>query len=125
MHKFFLFKESFNHLPYLIIYSFAQMLLSIMLHQDLLINSYFCFLFVFSFCLIWSAVDPGTVETKIMREVPSCLSGVAFLVLKLLGLLQSPEKGISSILDAALAPPVSLTQSNYSYLLELNADTLQ
>ncbi|XP_062145977.1 uncharacterized protein LOC133853974 isoform X1 [Alnus glutinosa] len=51
------------------------------------------------------AVDPGTVETKIMREVPSCLSGVAFLVLKLLGLLQSPEKGISSILDAALAPP--------------------
>jgi dehydrogenase/reductase SDR family protein X len=70
-------------------------------------------------------VDPGTVETKIMREVPSCLSGVAFIVLKLLGLLQSPEKGISSILDAALAPPVSLTQSNYSYLLELNADTLQ
>ncbi|GMY30695.1 dehydrogenase/reductase SDR family member on chromosome X isoform X2 [Fagus crenata] len=51
------------------------------------------------------AVDPGVVETNIMREVPSCLSCVAFTVLKLLGLLQSPEKGITSVLDAALAPP--------------------
>ncbi|VVA25259.1 PREDICTED: short-chain [Prunus dulcis] len=51
------------------------------------------------------AVDPGFVETNIMREVPSCLSSLAFIVLKLLGLLQSPEIGVSSILDAALAPP--------------------
>ncbi|KAL4606617.1 hypothetical protein ACB092_09G116200 [Castanea dentata] len=51
------------------------------------------------------AVDPGVVETKIMRELPSCLSCVAFTVLKLLSLLQSPERGIRSILDAALAPP--------------------
>ncbi|KAK9986417.1 hypothetical protein SO802_031368 [Lithocarpus litseifolius] len=51
------------------------------------------------------AVDPGVVETNIMREVPSCLSCVAFTVLKLLSLLQSPEKGIRSVLDAALAPP--------------------
>ncbi|KAB1213123.1 Dehydrogenase/reductase SDR family member on chromosome X [Morella rubra] len=51
------------------------------------------------------AVDPGVVETNIMREVPSCLSHVALTVLKLLGLLQSPEQGISAILDAALAPP--------------------
>ncbi|XP_048439671.1 dehydrogenase/reductase SDR family member on chromosome X-like isoform X1 [Pyrus x bretschneideri] len=51
------------------------------------------------------AVDPGVVETNIMREVPSCLSGLAFIVLKLLGLLQSPEIGVSSILDAALSPP--------------------
>jgi hypothetical protein len=55
------------------------------------------------------------VETNIMREVPSCLSCVAFTVLKLLGLLQSPEKGITSVLDAALAPPVSFTPSNYLY----------
>lgn len=40
-----------------------------------------------------------------MREVPSCISHMAFMVLKLLFLLQSPEKGVSSILDAALAPP--------------------
>ncbi|KAG6636374.1 dehydrogenase/reductase SDR family member on chromosome X-like isoform X2 [Carya illinoinensis] len=51
------------------------------------------------------AADPGVVQTNIMREVPPCLSHVAFMVLKLLGLLQSPEKGISSIIDAALAPP--------------------
>lgn len=51
------------------------------------------------------AVDPGCVETKIMREIPAYLSHAAFAVLKLLGLLQSPEEGISSILDAALAPP--------------------
>ncbi|XP_059662082.1 short-chain dehydrogenase TIC 32, chloroplastic-like isoform X2 [Cornus florida] len=51
-----------------------------------------------------SAADPGIVKTNIMREIPSCLSQVAFLVLKLLGLLQSPENGVHSILDAALAP---------------------
>ena len=52
--SFFLFKETFNHLPYLIISSFTQMLLSIMLHQDILINSYFCFLFVSDF--VWFEV---------------------------------------------------------------------
>ncbi|KAK3011354.1 hypothetical protein RJ639_012805 [Escallonia herrerae] len=51
------------------------------------------------------AVDPGAVKTNIMREVPSCLSQVAFLVLMLVGLLQSPENGVCSVLDAALAPP--------------------
>ncbi|XP_062095806.1 uncharacterized protein LOC133801576 [Humulus lupulus] len=51
------------------------------------------------------AADPGAVKTNLMREVPSCISHVAFVVLNLLGLLQSPENGISSILDAALAPP--------------------
>ncbi|KAK3002033.1 hypothetical protein RJ639_022544 [Escallonia herrerae] len=51
------------------------------------------------------AVDPGAVKTNIMREVPSCLSQVAFLILKLVGLLQSPENGVCSVLDAALAPP--------------------
>lgn len=54
-----------------------------------------------------SAVDPGVVKTNIMREIPSCLSETANLVLRLLGLLQSPEVGVSSIVDAALSPPVS------------------
>ncbi|XP_043707160.1 short-chain dehydrogenase TIC 32 A, chloroplastic-like isoform X2 [Telopea speciosissima] len=53
------------------------------------------------------AVDPGVVETNIMREVPSFLSQLAFMVLRLLGLLQSPENGVESIVDATLAPPES------------------
>lgn len=52
-----------------------------------------------------NVADPGAVKTNIMREVPLCLSLLAVSVLKLLGLLQYPENGISSILDAALAPP--------------------
>ncbi|XP_047341639.1 dehydrogenase/reductase SDR family member on chromosome X [Impatiens glandulifera] len=51
------------------------------------------------------AADPGVVRTRIMREIPKFLSCTAFSVLKLLGLLQSPEIGIHSIIDAALAPP--------------------
>ncbi|TMW88978.1 hypothetical protein EJD97_017811 [Solanum chilense] len=51
------------------------------------------------------AADPGVVKTNIMREIPSSLSWLAFFVLKLLGLLQSPEVGISSVLDAVHAPP--------------------
>ncbi|KAK9929828.1 hypothetical protein M0R45_026906 [Rubus argutus] len=51
------------------------------------------------------AVDPGVVKTNIMREVSPCLSNLAFVVLRLFCLLQSPEVGVSSILDAALAPP--------------------
>ncbi|KAK4277534.1 hypothetical protein QN277_015521 [Acacia crassicarpa] len=52
-----------------------------------------------------TAADPGAVQTNIMREVPSIISSLAFKVLGLLGLLQTPEHGISSIIDAALAPP--------------------
>lgn len=85
------------------------MLSFIVLHWDAFVTNNYCLMFVSSICLIWSAVDPGVVETNIMREVPSCLSHVALTVLKLLGLLQSPEQGISAILDAALAPPVSFT----------------
>ncbi|XP_060201143.1 uncharacterized protein LOC132629800 isoform X2 [Lycium barbarum] len=51
------------------------------------------------------AADPGAVKTNIMREIPSCLSWFAFYILKLLGLLQSPEVGIDSVLDAVHAPP--------------------
>ncbi|KAK8572130.1 hypothetical protein V6N12_028192 [Hibiscus sabdariffa] len=59
-----------------------------------------------------SAADPGFVKTNIMREFPSYLSNLAFQVLRILGLLQSPEDGVSSILDAALAPPDSHTMPN-------------
>lgn len=62
---------------------------------------------LFCFVVYFSAADPGAVQTNIMREVPSFLSHATFVVLKLLGLLQSPNDGVSSILDAALAPPVS------------------
>ncbi|XVF62372.1 hypothetical protein PTKIN_Ptkin09bG0002700 [Pterospermum kingtungense] len=51
------------------------------------------------------AADPGMVETNIMREVPYCLSYLAFKIFKLLGVSQSPKNGVNSILDAALAPP--------------------
>ena len=44
-----------------------------------------------------------------MREIPSCIASMAFLGLKLLGALQAPENGVSSIIDAALAPPVSIS----------------
>ncbi|KAK9100105.1 hypothetical protein Scep_023535 [Stephania cephalantha] len=51
------------------------------------------------------AADPGVVHTNIMREVPLPLSLLATTVLKYFGLLQSPEEGVESIIDAALAPP--------------------
>ncbi|OVA03358.1 Short-chain dehydrogenase/reductase SDR [Macleaya cordata] len=51
------------------------------------------------------AADPGVVETNIMREVPSHLSFLAVTILRILGLLQSPDNGVESIIDAALAPP--------------------
>lgn len=43
-----------------------------------------------------------------MRELPPSLRKLAFMVLGFLHLLQSPEIGVGSIIDAALAPPVSL-----------------
>ncbi|KAH1255710.1 Dehydrogenase/reductase SDR family member on chromosome X [Glycine max] len=49
--------------------------------------------------------DPGVVQTKLMQEVPAILSWLALYVLKRLQLLQSPECGVDSIIDAALAPP--------------------
>ncbi|GFP94893.1 dehydrogenase/reductase sdr family member on chromosome x [Phtheirospermum japonicum] len=51
------------------------------------------------------AVDPGAVQTNIMREIPSCVSRMAYVGLKILGLLQSPETSVRSIVDASLAPP--------------------
>jgi hypothetical protein len=43
-----------------------------------------------------------------MRELPECLSRFAFLVLRFLKLLQEPGTGVDAVLDAALAPHVSL-----------------
>lgn len=51
------------------------------------------------------AADPGAVATNIWRELPWHVFTLACAVLKLLGLLQSPEDGVNSIIDAALAPP--------------------
>ncbi|KAK9683062.1 hypothetical protein RND81_10G115300 [Saponaria officinalis] len=51
-----------------------------------------------------NVADPGAVKTKIMRELPSSLSQLAFSILKPMQLLQFPEEGVSSILDASLAP---------------------
>ncbi|KAG6537675.1 hypothetical protein ZIOFF_002770 [Zingiber officinale] len=51
------------------------------------------------------AADPGFVETNIMRELPPSLQKLAFMVLGFLHLLQSPEIGVGSIIDAALASP--------------------
>lgn len=53
------------------------------------------------------AVDPGAVKTHIMRELPSYISQAAFAALWFFGFLRSPRVGVSSTLDAALAPPVS------------------
>jgi hypothetical protein len=53
------------------------------------------------------AVDPGTVKTNIMRELPSWLEVVAHFVLTILGLLQQPQTGAAAVIDAALAPKVS------------------
>ncbi|KAL1567454.1 dehydrogenase/reductase SDR family member on chromosome X-like [Salvia divinorum] len=49
--------------------------------------------------------DPGAVKTNIMREIPSSVATMAFAAMKLLGVLQSSETGVSAIVDAALAPP--------------------
>ncbi|KAK4343206.1 hypothetical protein RND71_039022 [Anisodus tanguticus] len=65
------------------------------------------------------AADPGVVKTNIMREIPSCLSWLAFYVLKLLGLLQSPEVGIGSVVDAVHAPPDLLVEVEAQHSLEL------
>ncbi|KAH7650878.1 Short-chain dehydrogenase/reductase SDR protein [Dioscorea alata] len=50
------------------------------------------------------AADPGVVETQIMREIPPIISELAFKALRIMRLLQSPESGVNSIIDAALAP---------------------
>lgn len=50
------------------------------------------------------AADPGFVSTNLLREVPAWLVQLSFIVMRLLGLWQSPTAGVSSVVAAALAP---------------------
>ncbi|XP_061358263.1 uncharacterized protein LOC133302496 [Gastrolobium bilobum] len=87
--------------PYAQMYEYTKLyllLFSYELHRQLcLINK--------SHQIFVNVADPGIVQTNIMREIPVSLSCLAFSVLKRLHLLQPPECGINSIIDAALAPP--------------------
>ncbi|WZY74958.1 hypothetical protein YC2023_021342 [Brassica napus] len=56
------------------------------------------------------AADPGFVKTNLMREYPKYVSAFAFLSFKLVGLLQTPDEGARSSVDAALAPSVKKTR---------------
>ena len=47
-----------------------------------------------------------------MRELPFYISRFSIFVLRILHLSQPPEIGVSSIIDAALAPPVSFTYTS-------------
>ncbi|ESQ41576.1 hypothetical protein EUTSA_v10013899mg [Eutrema salsugineum] len=51
------------------------------------------------------AADPGFAKTNLLRDFPTYIAAMAFLGFKILGLLQTPEEGAESIVDAALAPP--------------------
>lgn len=59
-------------------------------------------------------------KTNIMREIPSGISQLSYIVLKFLGLLQSPENAVCSILDAALASPVSISYPNHMLLIHVS-----
>ncbi|KAK7351011.1 hypothetical protein VNO77_10132 [Canavalia gladiata] len=86
--------------PYARIYEYSKLcllLFSYELHRQICLMEKSHQIFV-------TVADPGIVQTNIMREFPAILSCLACSVLKRLRLLQSPECGINSILDAALAP---------------------
>ncbi|KFK25830.1 hypothetical protein AALP_AA8G167400 [Arabis alpina] len=51
------------------------------------------------------AADPGLAKTNLMREFPKYIVSMVFATFRVLGLLQSPDKGAESFVDAALAPP--------------------
>ncbi|KAG2238793.1 hypothetical protein Bca52824_091964 [Brassica carinata] len=51
------------------------------------------------------AAEPGLVKTNLLREFPKYASASAFLFFKVIGLLQTPDEGAESSVDAALAPP--------------------
>ncbi|PNT64427.1 hypothetical protein BRADI_4g28420v3 [Brachypodium distachyon] len=74
---------------------FCLLMFSYELHRQLHISS----------GLSVMAADPGVVETRIMRELPPCLSRFALFVLRFMNLLQQPDTGVDAILDAALALP--------------------
>ncbi|GAB4839347.1 hypothetical protein Ancab_028874 [Ancistrocladus abbreviatus] len=94
------FFSNLKQYPFARVYEYSKLcllLFSYELHRQLNLTDRTCQVSVI-------AADPGAVRTNIMREVPLCLSYLAFIALKLLGLLQCPENGVTSILDAALAP---------------------
>ncbi|XP_074264418.1 short-chain dehydrogenase TIC 32 A, chloroplastic-like isoform X2 [Silene latifolia] len=113
VHKEFVCGKSFlnsKKYPFAQIYEYSKLyilLFSYKLHRDIISMGKASQLSV-------NVVDPGAVKTNIMREVPACLSQLAFSVLKLMQLLQFPKDGVSSILDACLAPP-SLIHSIYCW----------
>ncbi|QCE15613.1 dehydrogenase/reductase SDR family member X [Vigna unguiculata] len=87
--------------PYAQIYEYSKLyliLFSTELHRQLCLMGKSHQIFV-------NVADPGVVQTNLMREVPTILSSLALRVLKFLHLLQFPESGVDSIIDAALAPP--------------------
>ncbi|XP_020984342.1 uncharacterized protein LOC107460589 isoform X2 [Arachis duranensis] len=105
---------SYMQYPYANIYEYSKLCLLLFtfeLHRQLRLREKSHQIFV-------AAADPGVVQTNILREVPSLLSLLAHFVLKHLGLLQSPEYGVSSIIDAALAPPLNI---DFRELLELTS----
>ncbi|XP_047183104.1 dehydrogenase/reductase SDR family member on chromosome X homolog isoform X2 [Vigna umbellata] len=88
--------------PYAQIYEYSKLYLILFskeLHRQLCLMGKSHQIFV-------NVADPGVVQTNLMREVPTILSSLALRVLKFLQLLQFPESGVDSIIDAALAPPV-------------------
>ncbi|XP_014522350.1 dehydrogenase/reductase SDR family member on chromosome X isoform X1 [Vigna radiata var. radiata] len=87
--------------PYAQIYEYSKLYLILFskeLHRQLCLMGKSHQIFV-------NVADPGVVQTNLMREVPTILSSLALRVLKFLQLLQFPESGVDSIIDAALAPP--------------------
>ncbi|CAJ1974372.1 unnamed protein product [Sphenostylis stenocarpa] len=87
--------------PYAHIYEYSKLCLILFsneLHRQLCLMGKSNHIFV-------NLADPGVVQTNLMREVPAILSWLAFFVFKRLRMLQSPECGADSIIDAALAPP--------------------
>lgn len=75
---------------------------------NLLLSLFHCLNIMF--CIIkCRAADPGFVKTNLMREYPKYVSAFAFLSFKLIGLLQTPDEGARSSVDATLAPPVKET----------------
>ncbi|XP_019437391.1 PREDICTED: dehydrogenase/reductase SDR family member on chromosome X-like [Lupinus angustifolius] len=87
--------------PYAQVYEYSKLCLLLFtfeLHRQLCLMEKSHHIFV-------TAADPGVVQTNIMQEVPASLSCLAYFALRHLRVLQSPECGASSIIDAALAPP--------------------
>ncbi|KAK1417736.1 hypothetical protein QVD17_26870 [Tagetes erecta] len=93
--------SKFKHYPCAVIYEYSKLcllLFSYELHRQLRLTEG-------SQTISVMAVDPGAVKTNLMRELPSFISHAAFVALRFFGFLQSPRIGVSSTLDAALAPP--------------------